>query len=164
MEIVDLAGGEGKKDLAEKDLVEAVDRFVEDRRKFFEKADCFVVEKQMKAKMKVVAALLIMAVKSRFPKCECYDLSPRSVRAYWGISGKDYAQRKRNSMRPTIMSAGDLLKIKSVFKKKNKFHVDAVEAALMAVYSWKNLDKLRKKKRYDRESHVLRARVTLTVR
>lgn len=89
-----------------------------------------------------VAASLYSALKMYQPQVPIFQVEPRSVRAWVGTQGTDYADRKRKSMEVNVFPERERKRLRSTFTKKGKFHVDGVEAGHLVLYVARNLDKL----------------------
>lgn len=155
-------------------LSSVVERVVRHYRDLFASARVVVVERQpttMLDKKKsgkgyvkssgaktiaVVESLLIQTIRLLCPGVRVCSVDPKSVRAFFGTSGEQYAGRKNKSILAfkKMVSAQDYAKYESAYrlpaydktgklKKTKELKADPAEALLFAVYAAQNEDKLK---------------------
>lgn len=87
------------------------------------------------------------AIRGFNPAINIYLTDPKKSRKFWNTCGKNYSQRKFNSINTEMLNPVDLAKAKRIFKIKSKddgkvTNVDAIEAMQLCVYATENMDKL----------------------
>lgn len=69
-------------------------------------------------------------IRMQFPAVPVYLVSPRSVRAFWGTSGRTYLERKANSLCTNLLNNTELCDAMVQFDD----NVDPIEAMQLSIY------------------------------
>lgn len=127
-----------KAEQEEKHVFSVVEKLVEDFAQYFKDAHIVVVEKQMRREHLIFAATLVAYLHGRYTT-RVFNVSPVSVRAFFGIRDPDYNERKGLSLIAVepFLSPRAFRDCLCEFAKPGDFqcHADAQEAMLLAVYA-----------------------------
>lgn len=112
-------------------------RVVDELGFYLERAIWVGIEKQMKRRFQVLAEVLRTIINERYGGI-CVDVAPQSVRAFFGIRGTNYDQRKDKSgmLVQRFLDHADFFACQVAFNKRKdgQNHVDTYEALLIALW------------------------------
>lgn len=116
-------------------------RLVDDLWEYLKDCTLVVFENQMRDIYKAMVSGMMCILQTRGIRSRI--VRPEDVREYWDIHGKSYQERKMKSLTTGVMDDSDAKFCRTLFNKNDgKVHVDAEEAALLAMYAVHNYDQL----------------------
>ncbi len=92
--------------------------------------------------VKFFSFLLHQTLSVKYSHMRVCFVRPKEVRSFWGISGKDYRDRKKKSWETNAVGEKDIVGIRNQFKKDGEHKVDPLEATLLAIYLKQNAHKV----------------------
>ena len=118
------------------ETVDRVAHFIQENREMFDEADCILIERQPPMGLKDIEALLMSAYRHKVKL-----LSPNRLHKHFGISHKDYEERKE----AVVEIAGQHLSHLYGFLNQVRQH-DMADAACMCIYHLTKIKEERRRK------------------
>ena len=140
-----LTGKVSKMKWQEKHVYRVFEKLIDDFDATLKKTQTVLVEKQMRREHLMSTAVMIAYLHGKYPQIKAYEVSPRSVRHFFGISQKSYAKNKLASIvaASKFIDAATMSAAALKFDKKDgHVHPDHFEALLLALYYYYNKKKV----------------------
>ena len=119
-----------------RETVDRVAHFIQENREIFDKADCILIERQPPMGLKDIEALLMSAYRHKVTL-----LSPNRLHKHFGMSHKDYEERKE----AVVQIAAEHLSHLQGFSGQVRQH-DMADAACMCIYHLTKIKEERRRK------------------